>query len=227
MMIPVLCFALLAVLFGVLMVTAANMSLLSAILLAALVFLLLHVVYVLFFWLAALSVPTDRPIEKQNRLCRFACGSIISFVNFYAGIHATVSGIEKLPTESRFLMVGNHRSIFDPLIVIDKLRRYHIAFISKPSNLRAPVIGRIAYGAGFLAIDRENDRNALKTILTAADYLKRGVCNMAIYPEGTRSKTEEMLPFHSGSLKIAQKAKVPIVVTAVHGTEQIYRFRLF
>ena len=124
-------------------------------------------------------------------------------------------------------MVGNHRSIFDPLIVMDKLRRYHIAFVSKPENFSIPIAGRIAHAAGFLTIDRENDRNALKSILIAADYLKRGVCNMAIYPEGTRSKTEEMLPFHAGSLKIAQKAMVPIVVTAVHGTDKLYRFRPF
>ena len=226
-MIPVLCFAALAVLFGVLMVSAAGMQVLPAVLLALLAFVLLHAMYLIFFWLAALTVPLDRPIRKQNALCSLACSSVISIINFYAGLRIRVEGAEKLPTDCRFLLVSNHRSFFDPLIVMDKLRRYHIAFVSKPSNMKIPLAGRIAYASGFLAIDRENDRNALKTILTAADYLKRDVCSMGVYPEGTRSKTMEMLPFHAGSLKIAQKARVPIAVAAVHGTERINRFRLF
>ena len=110
---------------------------------------------------------------------------------------------------------------------MDKLRQYEISFISKPSNMQLPFIGRIAYAAGFLAIDRENDRNALRTILTAADYMKRDICSIGIYPEGTRSKTKELLPFHAGSLKTAQKAKVPIVVACCRGSEKIKKFRPF
>ena len=106
------------------------------------------------------------------------------------------------------------------MIVMDKLRDSNISFISKPENMAIPIVGKVLYGAGFLAIDRENDRNALKTILTAADYLKRDLCSIGIYPEGTRSKTGELLPFHAGSFKIAQRAKVPVVVACVRGSEK-------
>ncbi len=226
-MILFFCFALLAVLCFCLLVSAAGLSVPVAVLVSLAVFVLLHAVYLLFFWLVSLTVPMDRPLKKQNPLCRFACRTVIPLINFYAGLRIRISGTELLPTEQRFLLVCNHRSIFDPLVVMDRLSRYNISFVSKPSNLRIPFAGRIAYAAGFLAIDRENDRNALKTILTAADYLKRGICSMGIYPEGTRSKTAEMLPFHAGSLKIAQKAKAPIVVSAIHGSEKIRHFRLF
>ena len=80
--------------------------------------------------------------------------------------------------------------------------------------------GKLAYGSGFLPIDRENDRNALKSINTAANYLKQNICSIGIYPEGTRSKTGEVLPFHAGSFKIAKKAKVPLVIASTHGTEK-------
>lgn len=226
-MIPVLVYALLAVLCGILLVSAAGMSVLPAVLLSLLVFVLLHALSLIFFWLVSLTVPTDRPIEKQNRICRFGCVTVISFVNFYAGLRIRLTGVEKLPTGERFLLVSNHRSLFDPLIVMDKLWRYNVSFVSKPANLKIPFAGRVAYAAGFLSIDRENDRNALRTILTAADYLKRDLCSIGIYPEGTRSKTAELLPFHAGSLKIAQKAKVPVAVCAVQGTEKIRSFRLF
>ena len=96
-------------------------------------------------------------------------------------------GLEKLPKEGRFLFVCNHRSLFDPLMVMGYLADWNIAFISKPSNMRIPLAGDLAYAAGFLAIDRENDRAALKTILTAADYMKRDLCSIGIYPEGTRT----------------------------------------
>ena len=61
----------------------------------------------------------------------------------------------------------------------------------------------------------------------AAEYLKNGVCNMGIYPEGTRSRTGEMLPFHAGSFKIAQRAGAPLVVACVRGSENVKRPHLF
>ncbi len=191
------------------------------------VFLLLHILYMLFFWLVSLTIPNDRPLKKQSSLCRFAIMTYASILDFYCGVHPVVTGVEKLPADSRFLFVCNHRSMFDPIIVADCLRRWNLAFVSKPSNMNIPFTSRVAYGAGYLPLDRENNRNALKTILTAADYMKRGLCSMAIYPEGTRSRTGELLPFHAGSFKVAQKAGVPIVAACVHGTERVQKFRFF
>ena len=87
--------------------------------------------------------------------------------------------------------------------------------------MRIPIAGSVSYGAGFLPIDRENARNALKTIVTAADYLVKGICSVGIYPEGTRSRTNEMLPFHAGSFKIAQRAGAPLAIASIRGSEQI------
>ena len=226
-MLTVLCFALLAVVCGVLLVSAAGFGILAAILLSLLAFFLLQAAYCIFLWLVACTVPKDQPLEKQNAICRFGTGSVASAILFYAGVYPVITGIEKLPKDRRFVYVSNHRSMFDPLVVMGALRAYNIAFISKPSNMDIPLGGRVAHAVGYLAIDRENDRNALRTILTAADYLKKDICNIGIYPEGTRSTTNELLPFHAGSLKIAQKAKVPIVVAAGHGTEKVRRFKLF
>ena len=197
-----------------------HLSLGASLLLTLLGFLLLHVLYVLFFGLVSCSISMDKPLEKQNPLCRFACYATASLLCFYGGVRPVVTGLEKLPKDGRFLFVSNHCSIFDPMIVMDRLRDCNISFISKPENMAIPIAGKTLYGAGFLAIDRENDRNALKTILTAADYLKRDLCSIGIYPEGTRSKTGQLLPFHAGSFKIAQRAKVPVVVACMRGSEK-------
>lgn len=226
-MLPEYCFGLISLLFLILKVFRAGMHPLPALLISAGVFLLLHVLYFILIWLAACTVDLDKPLKKQNAFCRYGTGFFSGIINFFAGIRPVINGMDKLPTERRFLYVSNHRSIFDPLIVMDRLRAYNISFISKPENMKLPFVGRIAYADGFLPIDRENDRNAMRTILTAADYLKRDICSIGVYPEGTRSKSEQMLPFHAGSLKIAQKAKAPIVVASVHGTEKLRSFRLF
>ena len=226
-MTTVLCIAAVSLL-GVfpLCLAAFHLSVGISLLIAFAAYLILHVFFLLFFALPAQTIPIDRPLEKQHRLIQWGASETLSMALFYSRVRPVVTGLEKLPKEGRFLYVSNHRSGFDPLIVMDKLRDYTVFFISKPSNMRLRFSGHWAYAAGCLPIDRDNDRNALKTIITAADYMKRGICSIGIYPEGTRSKTKEMLPFHAGSFKAAQKAKVPIVVASVHGTEKARKFNL-
>ena len=187
-----------------------------------LAFLLAHVLLLLCF---RLLTPTDdlSAADSTNRYDSWGAGQLGQLLCLYGGVRPVISGTEKLPTDTPFLFVSNHRSMFDPLIVMGWLQKPRVAFISKPSNLQIPVVGYCARAAGFLAIDRENDRAALKTVLQAADYLKRGLCSIGIYPEGTRSRTGELLPFHSGSFKIAQRAKAPLVIACVHGTEKARR----
>ncbi len=186
-------------------------------------YLALNVLLVLLFAVNALLLPRLAPgegIRKQHPLSRWICIAVPQWLGGYAGVLPRIRGLEKMP-EGPFLFVSNHRSMFDPLLVMAWMGKYNIAFVSKPSNLRIPIAGITARHAGFLAIDRENNREALKTILQAADYLKRGVCSIGIYPEGTRSKTRELLPFHAGSFKIAQKAGVPVVVACCYGSEKV------
>lgn len=84
-----------------------------------------------------------------------------------------------------------------------------------------PIFGRIIRKCCFMAIDRENPKEALKAINRAAGLLKQNAVSIGVYPEGTRSKSGGLLPFHNGVLKIAQKAQVPIVILAIDGTERI------
>ena len=211
----VLCFAAISLFcFFPLFFSAFHLNVGISLLLTLTVFLLLHLLFVFVLWIASLSIPKDKPIEKQNTVCLRAIGPASAMICFYGGVRSVITGMEKLPKDRRFLFVCNHRSMFDPFIVMDKLRDYNISFISKPSNMKIPFCGRIVYAAGFLAIDRKNDRNALKTILTASDYMKRDLCSIGIYPEGTRSRSGELLPFHAGSFKIAQRAKAPLVIAS-------------
>ena len=184
-------------------------------------FLAFSVLFVILVGVVSLFIDQSWPRKKQNPLCRAFIALGGEFCCFYCNVRTHVIGEEKIPKDGRFLFVANHRSLFDPLALFHALRAYNLAYISKPSNMKLPVLGAIAAGACFLPIDRTNDREALKTILCAADYLKRDLCSVCIFPEGTRSKTKELLPFHHGSFKIAQRAKVPLVIAAVSGTNQV------
>lgn len=208
---------------GALFFFMSALALWKSALLALGVFVSLHVLFLLVMWIIGLFMDMEKPLEKQNRICRWGANFACFIVCTYFGIDLRLSGAEKLPKEGRFLMVCNHRSMFDPLTAIHALEEYELGFVSKPSNMRIPIVGKVMHGIGSLAIDRENDRKALKTILQTADYLKRDLCSMVIYPEGTRSRDGSLLPFHAGSFKAAQRAGVPLVIACTEGTEKVFK----
>lgn len=163
------------------------------------------------------------PAIRPRPYSVWAMEQTAEFICFFCGLRIHVSGEELLPADGKFLFVSNHRSNFDPIVVMNRLRACGVAFVSKPENLRIPIVGPFIHQCCFLSIDRENARNAVKTINEAADYIKNGVVSIGIYPEGTRSKSKVMGPFHAGSFKIAQKAGAPVVVSSIRGTEQVNR----
>ena len=130
--------------------------------------------------------------------------------------------MESMPSpQTRFLIVGNHRSNIDPLVTAWALRKWDISYVTKPGVMKIPIAGKIIHMCGYMPLDREDNRAALKTILKAADYIKQDAFSVGIYPEGTRNRGEGLLPFRNGAFKIAQKAKVPIVVVKLENTEKL------
>ena len=81
--------------------------------------------------------------------------------------------------------------------------------------MKIPVIGSVLERLCFLAIDRENARNAVTTIKRSAELIKDVGLSVGIYPEGTRSKDGNLLPFHAGSFKIAKLAGCPVAVVTI------------
>lgn len=177
--------------------------------------------YVLFLSVCALAVDPRKEYEAHSAFYRFLLDSATAAAMKLLRIRVHVTGMEKIPKDANVLFVSNHRSNFDPIVTWYALRKWKIAFISKASNFRIPFFGRIIRKCCFMAIDRENPRKAITTINKAAKLLRRQDVSVGVYPEGTRSKTGTLLPFHNGVFKIAQKAEVPIVVLCITGTETI------
>ena len=180
------------------------------------------VIYLLVMTISSLVVPKDGVYTHDSKYYRWLLYSGTWICNVGCRLRYDVKGMEKVPKDQRFLIVGNHRSNFDPIVTWWVFRKYDLAYISKESNFKIPWFGRIIRKCCFRAIDRNDPKSSMKTLMAAAELIKSDEVSVGIYPEGTRSKNCELLPFHNGVFKVAQMSKAPIVVVALKGTEQVH-----
>ena len=186
-------------------------------------FIGLFLLCLLFLFICSLFVDGKCEYDKDSRFYRFLLYSTTAIAVFICRIKIQVTGLEKVPEDRRVLLISNHRSNFDPIVTWHLLKKYDLAYISKASNFKIPIWGRIVRRCCFMAINREDPRKAIITIKKAAELLKKDEVSIGIYPEGTRSKDCTLLPFKAGAFKIAQAAVVPVVVMTVQGTEKIHK----
>lgn len=194
-------------------------SILQGLLLFVGAFLGLLLLHVLVLALASLFVNKKDPDPKRfpfyRKLIILSVGPMLQ-----AGrVRVELVGAEKLPAGG-FLLVGNHRSDFDPVTAMWALRKWGLTFVTKKENVDIPVGGRIIVGSGCLSLDRSDDKQGLMVIRQAVRRIRAGDA-IGIYPEGTRSKTGELLPFRVGCFKAAQWAKCPLVVLKVENSELV------
>ena len=162
------------------------------------------------------------PQEEDNKFYRIVANLIIEAAFPVLRIHVKKSGLEKVPAEGRFLLVCNHCNNSDPIILLKCLRKSQLAFISKRENSTMFVIGPMMHKLQCQLINRENDREALKTILKCIQILKEDKASVGVFPEGgILSEDGKLHHFRPGVFKIAQKANVPIVVCTLHNTKDV------
>ena len=118
--------------------------------------------------------------------------------------------------------MSNHLADLDPGIFFITFPNNQLSFIAKKEVQDMPIVGRLMRKILCQFVDRENDREALKTILRCISILKEDKANIAVFPEGKKSTDQYLLHhFRPGVFKIAQKANVPIVVCTLRGTQNI------
>ena len=170
-----------------------------------------------------------KPREKPSRVARFTMVHSLKYIFNHAHIYYKIRGRSKLPKREKFVLVCNHRSAFDSLLMSVSLAKYDIAFITKESNLKIPLGKRLILNMGYVAIDRSDKLNSLEGMKFAAQEVKSGYCSMGIFPEGTRQIDTQLGEFHEGVFNVALNAKAPIVVATTWGTEKIkknYPFKI-
>lgn len=111
------------------------------------------------------------------------------------------------------LFVANHRSFYDiPALVGSVPTNLH--FLAKKEVRKIPFLGLYAAAMGMVFIDRSDSEASRTSVDLMSDLLEDGA-SMASYPEGTRSRTGELLPFKTGSFVAAIKAGVPVVPVSI------------
>lgn len=128
------------------------------------------------------------------------------------GMELDIKGLENIPEEA-CLFIGNHTSILDIPIIFCSVDRL-VGFVAKKEVLKVPILGTWLERAHCIPLDRENPREAIKSINKGVELIKQGY-SLAIFPEGTRSKDGSVGEFKKGSLKLATKSKAPIVPVAI------------
>ena len=137
------------------------------------------------------------------------------FIIKIAGLNLTVVGKENIPNEP-CLFVGNHQSNFDIPVILSNMNRTTGA-VAKKEMEKIPIMSYWMRQIHCVFMDRKNPREALKAIAEGVENLKNGY-SMLIFPEGTRSKSNNMGEFKKGSMRLAIKAGVPIVPVTLYDT---------
>lgn len=129
-----------------------------------------------------------------------------------------ITGHDNIPTLGPVVVVANHVSYWDPPVLGCSLKR-KVHFMAKEELFSVPVLKYILPHLECFPVKRGKvDRNALRT---SFKYLEEGEV-LGIFPEGTRSRTSELLPFEQGAALIALKAKAPIVPMGLSGTKTAF-----
>lgn len=153
-------------------------------------------------------------IRSQRFLYMLGHGGV-SLTLRMGGIRYRVIGSERLPRGRAAVYCSNHQSNADPPVLFEALHpQMHVLYKSELNKV--PVLSHAFKLGGFVAVDRHNKEAALKSIDVAAASIRAGN-SFLIFPEGTRSKTDDLLPFKKGGFIMAIRAQAPIVPIAVSG----------
>ena len=131
------------------------------------------------------------------------------------GIRYRLASARPLPLDRAAVYCANHQSNVDPPLLFDVLHpRMHILYKAEIDAI--PVLARAFRMGGFIPVDRHNKEAAMRSIDAGAASIRSGN-SFLIFPEGTRSRTDDLLAFKKGGFIMAIKAQAPIVPVAIQG----------
>lgn len=186
------------------------------------ILIIIYTVYMFGFYIKSLMVPFIRKFSGEEGLNKFKYKSVSKWCRFtfkLIGVKVEYEGIENIPKDT-CLFVGNHQGILDiPALMMGANKV--VGFIAKKELLKTPIIGKWIMICNSVTIDRDDPRDAVRVIKEGVEILNKGY-SMGIYPEGTRAKDGKIKEFKSGSLKLAIRAKVPVVPVTIDGSYKAY-----
>ena len=126
-----------------------------------------------------------------------------------------VEGREKAKRGTTYIIISNHQSILDILII--NYLRYRFKWISKIENMKRPILGWYLKMADYITVDRGDKESKERMIIESYECLKKGISIM-IFPEGTRSPDNQIKFFKRGAFQLAITARKPLLPVLIDGT---------
>lgn len=186
-------------------------------------FLSLVLLLFLFVLLLCALVDQEKPQEKDSKLYRITAHLCVDLLFAVARVRVHTQGLEKTPKQGRFMLVCNHLHEADPAVLMKYFPKSQLAFIAKQEVKKMFVVGDLLHTILGQFINRENDKEALRTIIKCIQILKDDLASVAVFPEGRIHPDRKFYPFRPGVFKIAQKANVPVVVCTLTNTHNIIK----
>lgn len=182
-------------------------------------YLLYYYIKSLFLWPKAVSLGKEDHVKQLTFSQRHISGALKKILRL-AGTKTTVKGLANIPKDRACLFITNHRGYFDILLgyTIIPVR---LSYVAKKEMEHMPLIAHWMRLLDCQFLDRKDIREGMKTILAAIELIKSGQ-SVVISPEGTRNSSDELLPFHEGSFKIATKTGCPIIPVAINNTNAVF-----
>ena len=166
-------------------------------------------------------IDPDKPRDKDTPWFRWLMMQIVDVIIKILPIRVQATGLEKIPTDGRFLLVSNHLDNIDPAFIYYCFPKSQLAFVGKRETKKMFLVNKIMPKLLCPTINRENDREEMKTILQCISLLKNDTVSIGIFPEGYINPYRKLAHFRPGVFKIAQKANVPVVVCTLQGTNHV------
>ncbi|MCA9604794.1 MAG: 1-acyl-sn-glycerol-3-phosphate acyltransferase [Myxococcales bacterium] len=135
------------------------------------------------------------------------------------GIDVETHGVERLDPKGPYVLMANHQSHVDIVALFNALPMVP-GFLAKAELRRIPVFGRAMAAGGHVFVERGEHARAVAAIDEAAAAIRQGA-TIVLFPEGTRSRRREVMPFKKGGFHLALLAGVPIVPIGIRGTADI------
>lgn len=176
------------------------------------------VLFIVSIIVLALTYPFDKSRRWVHECSRLICALLYGVPPF---IRRTIDGVENIDPKKAYVMVMNHNSGFD-IFAAYKIP-LNFRWVSKREVFRVPFMGPLLTIHGDIPIERGNATKAMAKVLRLGKlWISRGA-TIAIFPEGTRSKTGEINRFKAGAFTLAKEAGVEILPVVMTGTNEYFR----
>jgi 1-acyl-sn-glycerol-3-phosphate acyltransferase len=159
-----------------------------------------------------LTVAVDRRLVVLHL---YSCAWATFYVKINPLWKLRVSGRDHLPWRGPAVIVANHASLIDILVLFDLFRPFK--WVSKAENFKIPFVGWNMRLNRYVPLVR-GDRESVVAMLAECDGLLAAGSPVLFFPEGTRTKDGALQPFKDGAFELAVKHGVPLIPVAVHGT---------